>query len=68
MTTIIAPILRLLGRDGHANLRVPPGGGMPVDVPPGMRIQDAFMPLPYKETGASFAFSLSERFGGWASC
>ncbi len=42
------------GRQNTNQFRVPPGGGMPVDVPPGMRIQDAFMPLPYKETGAAF--------------
>ena len=42
------------GRQKTNQIRVPPGGGFPVDVPPGMRIQDAFMPLPYKETGAAF--------------
>ncbi len=42
------------GRQNTNQIRVPPGGGYPVDVPPGMRIQDAFMPLPYKETGAAF--------------
>jgi len=42
------------GRQNTNQIRVPPGGGFPVDVPPGMRIQDAFMPLPYKDTGASF--------------
>jgi hypothetical protein len=42
------------GRQNSNLLRVPPGGGAPVDVPPGTRIQDAFMPLPYKETGAAF--------------
>jgi hypothetical protein len=39
------------GRQNTNTIRVPPGGGYPVDVPAGMRIQDAFMPLPYKETG-----------------
>jgi hypothetical protein len=43
------------GRQNSNQIRVPPGGGMPVDVPPGMRIQDAFMALPYKETGPSFS-------------
>jgi hypothetical protein len=43
------------GRQLTNQLRVPPGGGIGVDVPPGMRIQDAFMPLPYKEPGASFS-------------
>jgi hypothetical protein len=42
------------GRQNTNQFRIPPGGGMPVDVPPSMRIQDAFMPLPYKETGAAF--------------
>jgi hypothetical protein len=42
------------GRQKTNQFRVPVGGGMPVDVPPGMKIQDAFMPLPYKETGAAF--------------
>ncbi len=42
------------GRQNTNQIRVPPGGGYPVDVPPGMRIQDAFMPLPYKETGTAF--------------
>jgi len=43
------------GRQNTNQMRVPPGGGFPVDVPPSMRIQDAFMPLPYKETGAAMA-------------
>jgi hypothetical protein len=42
------------GRQKTNQIRVPPGGGFPVDVPPGMKIQEAFMPLPYKETGAAF--------------
>lgn len=42
------------GRQNTNQLRVPPGGGFPVDVPPNMRIQDAFMPMPYKEPGAAF--------------
>lgn len=42
------------GRQNTNQIRVPPGGGFPVDVPPGMKIGDAFMPLPYKETGAAF--------------
>jgi hypothetical protein len=42
------------GRQNTNQIRVPPGGGYPVDVPPGMRIQDAFMPLPYKDTGSAF--------------
>jgi hypothetical protein len=43
-----------VGRQNTNQIRVPPGGGFPVDVPPGMSIQNAFMPLPYKETGAAF--------------
>jgi hypothetical protein len=42
------------GRQNTNQIRVPPGGGFPVDVPPGQSIQNAFMPLPYKETGAAF--------------
>src|SRR5882757_3656688 len=42
------------GRQNTNQFRVPPAGGMPVDVPPGMRIQDAFMAMPYKDTGAAF--------------
>ena len=42
------------GRQNTNMLRVAPGTGFPVDVPPSMRIQDAFMPLPYRDTGASF--------------
>jgi hypothetical protein len=42
------------GRQNINQIRIPPGGGFPVDVPPGMRIQDAFMPMPYKETGTAF--------------
>ena len=43
------------GRQNTNQIRIPPGGGFPVDVPPGMRIQDAFMALPYKDTGTAFA-------------
>ncbi len=42
------------GRQNTNQIRIPPGGGFPVDVPPGMRIQDAFMPAPYKDTGQAF--------------
>ena len=42
------------GRQNTNTIRVPPGGGFPVDVPAGVRIQDAFMPLPYKDTGTAF--------------
>src|SRR5262249_12772621 len=43
------------GRQLTNQIRVPPGGAYPIDVPPGMRIQDAIMPVPYKEPGASFS-------------
>lgn len=43
------------GRQLTNQLRVPPGGGVAVDVPPGMRIQDAFMPIPYQDISANFA-------------
>lgn len=42
------------GRQNTNQIRVPPGGGFPVDVPPGMTIQQAFMALPYKDTGTAF--------------
>jgi len=42
------------GRQLTNQIRVPPGGGQPMEVPPGMRIQDAIMPLPYKEPGPAF--------------
>jgi len=42
------------GRQLTNQLRVPPGGVQLMEVPPGMRIQDAFMPLPYKEPGPAF--------------
>lgn len=45
---------KMAGRQNTNQIRVPPGGGFPVDVPPGMKISDAFMALPYKETGPSF--------------
>lgn len=42
------------GRQLSNQIRVPPGGGYAIDVPPGMRIQDAIMPVPYKEPGPAF--------------
>jgi hypothetical protein len=42
------------GRQNTNQIRVPPGGGFPVDVPPSGDIRSAFMPLPYKETGQAF--------------
>jgi len=41
-------------RQNTNNMRVPAGSGYPIDLPPGMKMGDAVMPLPYKETGASF--------------
>jgi len=42
------------GRQKTNQIRVPPGGSQAIQVPPGMRIQDAIMPLPYKEPGPAF--------------
>lgn len=42
------------GRQLTNQMRVPPGGSLGVEVPPGMRIQDAVMGLPYKDLGAGF--------------
>lgn len=47
-----------IGRQYTNQFRVPPGGGVPVDVGANGNIRDSIMPLPYKETGPSFsAFS-----------
>ena len=42
------------GRQLTNQIRVPPGGIQMLDTPPGMKIQDAVMPLPYKEPGPAF--------------
>ena len=42
------------GRQLTNQFRVPPGGGVGLDVGATQRIQDAIMPLPYKEVGAGF--------------
>lgn len=42
------------GRQKTNQIRVPPGGSQTIQVPPGMRIQDAVTPLPYKEPGPAF--------------
>lgn len=42
------------GRQLSNIIRIPPGGGMGLDVMPGQRIQDAVMPVPYKEPGGGF--------------
>ncbi|MBP8154249.1 MAG: hypothetical protein KAX87_03105 [Nitrospira sp.] len=39
------------GRQLTNDFRVPPGGGVAVDVPVGNSIQNSIMPLPYKEVG-----------------
>lgn len=36
-------------KQANNTFRVPPGGGAPVDVPGGVKLADAIMPLPYKE-------------------
>jgi hypothetical protein len=43
-----------LGRQLSNQFRIPPGGGIGLDVGPGQRIQDSVMPVPYKEAGAGF--------------
>jgi len=43
------------GRQLTNQIRVPPGGGMALDVPPGMSIKDAVMPIPYGDITANFA-------------
>jgi len=43
------------GRQLSNQIRVPPGGGMAIDVPPGMSIKDAIMPIPYQDISANFA-------------
>lgn len=41
------------GRQLTNQFRIPPGGGVPIDTG-GMRIQDAIMPVPYREPGTAF--------------
>jgi hypothetical protein len=59
------------GRQLTNQFRVPPGGGIPIDTG-NMRIQDAVMPLPYKEPGSAFMQltqnieQLGQRVGGTA--
>jgi hypothetical protein len=43
-----------VGRQNTNQFRVPPGGGVGIDVGAQQRLQDAVMPLPYKEPGPSF--------------
>lgn len=49
-----------LGRQLTNQFRVPPGGGVGIDVGTQGRIQDAIMPLPYKEPGPSFSSFVKE--------
>lgn len=43
-----------LGRQLTNQFRVPPGGGIGLDIGPGKRIQDSIMAIPYKEPGGAF--------------
>ncbi len=42
------------GRQLTNQFRIPPGGGMGLEVPMGGRIQDSVMPVPYHEPGPGF--------------
>lgn len=44
-----------LGRNLSNELRIPPGGGAAVDLGPQQKINDAILPLPYKEPSPGFA-------------
>jgi hypothetical protein len=44
-----------IGRQLSNQFRVPPGGGVGLEIGAQQSIKDAVMPLPYKETGPSFA-------------
>jgi len=50
-------------RQTNNSFRIPPGEGVPVDVPPGTRIQDAIMAPPYKGPDASL-IQLTENIAG----
>jgi hypothetical protein len=43
------------GRQNTNQFRVPPGGGVGLDIGAQQNIRDAIMPLPYKEVGQSFS-------------
>lgn len=47
------------GRQLTNLFRIPPGGGMGIDVGANQRIQDSIMALPYKEPGAGFSALLT---------
>ena len=51
---------KTLGKQLTNTFRVPPGGGVPVDVPGDRSIQDSIMPLPYKDVSSAFAAFLKE--------
>lgn len=42
------------GRQLTNQFRVPPGGGVGLDIPSQVSLKDAIMPLPYKDPGAGF--------------
>ncbi len=42
------------GRQLTNQFRVPPGGGIGLDVPPMTRLQDSIMAIPYREVGGGF--------------
>lgn len=48
------------GRQNTNQFRIPPGGGVGLDVPAQMGIKDAVMPLPYKEVGPAFTSFLQQ--------
>lgn len=62
---------KLMGRQNTNEFRVPPGGGAPIETN-GMKIQDAVMPLPYKDVSQAFVEfqkhieELGSRLGGAA--
>jgi len=43
-----------VGRQLTNQFRCPPGGGVAIDLPAGMTVQQVVMPLPYKEVGPAF--------------
>ncbi len=46
---------KLAGRQNSNEMRVPPGGGVPIDLNGINDIRQAIMPLPYKDIGPAFA-------------
>lgn len=41
-----------LGRQDTNRFRIPPAGGQRIKAPPGMKVQDCIMPVPYKDISA----------------